>query len=74
MNKFTCERCGEMYDKTRSDEECWKEFHELMPEATHDEIAIICDDCWLEFMEWFKTLSPAQKKKMREDHLREISN
>jgi hypothetical protein len=71
MSEFTCEKCGETYKKTRSDEDCWKEFHDLMPECAHDEISILCDDCWLQFMDWFKTLSSAQKKKMREDALTE---
>ena len=69
MDQYICDRCGETYDKTRSNEDCWKEVDEIMPEAIHDEMAVVCDDCWLEFMEWFKRLTPHQKKKMREDHI-----
>lgn len=68
MGEFTCERCGLTYPKTRSDEECWKEMYELMPEAIHHETAVICDDCFKEFMEWFKTLTESDKKKMREKY------
>lgn len=69
MNEYTCNSCGETYEKIRSDEECWKEFHEIMPEAVNDDIAILCDDCWLEFMEWFKTLSNKQKNKILDNYI-----
>lgn len=73
MKTFTCDRCGETYESNRSDEDCWKEFNEISPEAIHDPIAILCDDCFEEFMAWFKTLSSEQKRKMREDYMKEIS-
>lgn len=70
MSKYTCEICEESYERERSDEECLKEVAEIMPETIHDEMAIICDDCWIEAMEWYKTLTEAQKKKMREDYIK----
>lgn len=71
MREFTCESCGLTYPKTRSDEECWKELNEIMPEALHDETAVICDDCWQEFIVWFKKLSDSDKKKMRDQYYSE---
>lgn len=65
---YCCSQCGETYEKTRPAEDCWKEVNEIMPEAIHDDMAIVCDDCWQEFMIWFKSLTPEQKKKMRDEH------
>lgn len=59
------------YPKTRSDEEVIKEFLQLFPEVSHHEIAVICDDCFVEFMEWFKTLTEKDKQKMRDDYTKE---
>jgi len=70
MSKYTCANCNETYKKVRSDEECWKEFHETMPEAEHDEIGVLCDDCWRDFMVWFKTLSKEQKQNMRDEFIK----
>lgn len=70
MSDFTCERCGLSYPKIRSEEECTKEFLENFPElkGQNHEIAVICDDCFKEFMEWFKTLTESDKKRMRDKH------
>ncbi len=64
---YTCEQCKNTYTKIRSDEDCMKEMMEIMPEAADDEIAVLCDECWIDFMRWFKSLSVEQKMKMRDE-------
>lgn len=74
VKEYTCDMCGVTYLRSRSDEECWKEYNEIMPEAEHDEISVVCDYCWQDFMEWFKTLSQEQKKKIRDDYIKATAN
>ncbi len=54
--KYTCERCGGVFIKKRSDEEAQAEYREESPNsyARGDEEAIICHDCWVAFMAWAK--------------------
>jgi len=53
---FTCARCGGIFQKARSDEEAMAEF-----EATFSKRemasgrAIVCDDCFKAFMNWFNS-------------------
>lgn len=45
---YACANCGQEYEKTRTDEECWNELIDTMkPEVLKDEeIVVICDDCY----------------------------
>lgn len=70
MSKYTCSNCNETYEKIRSDEDCHNEMVYIMPESEHDNIDILCDDCYRDFMEWFKTLSEEQKRNMRDEHVK----
>lgn len=50
---YTCERCGRTFEKVRSDEEALAEAESLWtPETMTDPQAVICDDCFQEFMAW----------------------
>ena len=56
---YTCDRCGGTFEKVRSDEEAMTEARSLWtPETMADEQAVICDDCFREFMEWAKVNVP----------------
>ena len=56
---FTCERCGGTWEKVRSDEEALTEAESLWtPETMAHPQAIICDDCFGEFMEWARANVP----------------
>ena len=56
---YTCGRCGGTFEKTWSDEEALAEAESLWtPETMADEQAVICDDCFREFMEWAKVNAP----------------
>ena len=74
MKLATCVECGKIYQEIGLNEECWKELHDVMPKTEHGEMVILCDDCYLEFMDWYKTLTPDEKKKIREDCLKAILN
>jgi hypothetical protein len=58
-DRYICERCGGRFVKTRSDEEAEAERRSLWtPEANADPQAIICDDCFREFVAWAKVNAP----------------
>lgn len=38
-------------------------------EADVEETAIICDDCYREFMEWFGNLSPEEKADLEKERM-----
>jgi len=56
---FTCARCGETHEKVRSDEEAMAEAEALWTAETmaHPQ-AVICDDCFQEFMAWARVNVP----------------
>jgi len=56
---FTCARCGVTHEKVRSDEEAIAEAESLWtPETMAEPQAVICDDCFQEFMEWARVNVP----------------
>jgi hypothetical protein len=56
---FTCARCGTVHEKGWSDEEAMAEAEDLWtPETMADPQAIVCDDCFREFMEWARVNVP----------------
>ena len=56
---YTCERCSGTFKKVRSDEEAMAEADSLWtPETMADEQAVICDDCFREFIAWAQVNVP----------------
>lgn len=53
MNTFTCENCGGVFEKARSDEEANEEYEETFPETQGDETALVCSDCYAEILAWY---------------------
>ena len=49
-NEYKCECCGKIYEKGWSDEEALEESLALWGELDEDNLAIVCDDCFKEFM------------------------
>jgi len=47
FGQYTCEECGGIFDKTCSDEEAHAERLATFGPAFADDLAIICDDCYL---------------------------
>ena len=70
---FLCHLCTKYVESERTDAESWAEFDKNFPELehAHDNTAIICDDCYIVFMDWFNKLPQAEKDKMRDEHLKE---
>ena len=50
FGEFTCDECGGTFPKAWSDEEALAEADGLFGAA--GPLAVICDDCWREFMPW----------------------
>ncbi len=51
---FTCEMCGETFEKAWSDEEAAEEYRKLFgrePDVEND--APVCDDCYMKIMKKF---------------------
>jgi hypothetical protein len=56
---YTCAHCGGEFEKSRSDEEAMAEADSLWtPETMTDPQAVICDDCFREFIAWAKVNVP----------------
>lgn len=55
--EYTCERCGRTFASDWSDEEATAEARENFSEAELAfPLAVICDDCYEEFMAWWRKL------------------
>lgn len=56
---YTCERCGGEFIKIISDEEARADAESLWtPETMADPQAVICDDCFREFIAWARVNVP----------------
>lgn len=57
---YTCANCGETYEKTRPDSECWDELIETIPAELlkDEEIVTICDDCYQPLMARLRAEAP----------------
>ena len=53
-NSYTCEACKETFEKGWTDEEAQAEAEELWSKEALKDKAIICDDCYNEFLKWYK--------------------
>jgi hypothetical protein len=48
---FLCECCGETFEKGCTDEEALDQSRETFGEFPPEELAIVCEDCYLKFMQ-----------------------
>lgn len=51
--KFKCSVCMDEFDKGWSEEEAIKEMADNFDDVSKEECALVCDDCYLRFMEWY---------------------
>lgn len=65
MNDFTCEKCHQTFNKGWTEEEAEKEFSSAPWNVEGDDRALICDDCFKEFQEWFSKLTPEDRRRFR---------
>ncbi len=47
---FTCDRCGGVFEKGWTDDDALAEARDLFSPAELENPAVVCDDCWQEFM------------------------
>lgn len=62
---YQCAICKGVFHKGRSDAEAKAEFEQRHPHdgpIPEEEIDLICDDCFVEFDRWVKSLTPAQRE------------
>lgn len=60
-NEFKCAMCGGVFEKGWTDEEATAEAVSIFGEHREDD-AIVCDDCWNEFMGIDHAASPAESR------------
>ena len=46
QNEFTCDACGESFEKAWSDEKAIAESKKAFPDDDYTDMAVVCDDCW----------------------------
>lgn len=67
MNKFTCEKCNETFNKGWSDRRAKKEYKKAPWNIPGDEIGVLCDSCFEEFKKWFDNLTEEDHQRIRSD-------
>lgn len=66
--EYTCEGCGGTFTPAPgwSEEDAAKEAEQLFgAPVPEDDRAILCDDCYKQFLAWFETLTPADHAAIR---------
>jgi DNA-directed RNA polymerase subunit RPC12/RpoP len=58
--EFVCARCGGRFVKAISDDEADREAETLWgyrraSQKPREEMPVVCEDCFREFMQWFRT-------------------
>jgi hypothetical protein len=48
LRKFKCAACGEEFESERSDASAHAEAALAFPDEDIDDMAVVCDDCWME--------------------------
>lgn len=51
---YTCEVCGKTCKSAWTEEEALVELEIKFPEARVEDCALVCDDCYKEFIEWME--------------------
>ena len=54
--EFRCYHCSDVFEKEWTDQEARREYEENFPVESSEgwAEATVCDDCYKEFMTWFK--------------------
>lgn len=50
-NEFKCEICKEVYEKISTEQEALTEFEEKFPEEIGQDLASVCDECYVKVLE-----------------------
>ncbi len=72
MDKYTCEQCKGTFKRINSDALALKEFRDNFPKeaeiATIEDLAIVCEDCYVEINKWVESLSEDESNKIMKDY------
>lgn len=55
-SEYKCSSCGGVFEKSRPDEEALEESVETFGEMKQENLAIVCDDCYNNFMKQYSTM------------------
>ncbi|KKN12077.1 hypothetical protein LCGC14_1020160 [marine sediment metagenome] len=71
---FKCSKCGGIWKKGSTDEECAEEYKESFPNDPNREwpIEVICDDCYKELKPWLDELTPEERGVIEQEGLDEL--
>lgn len=64
-NEYQCSICKNIYERITPEKKALDEFEKNFPEVKNYPKNLVCDDCYNNFMDWFKTKTPAEKEEMR---------
>ena len=66
---FQCAKCGGIWKKGKSDEECTEEYKENFPNDLEMKypIDVICEDCYKPFRIQLDNLTPKEKRKIEKE-------
>jgi hypothetical protein len=68
--EFLCEGCHEAFMSEQSDADMEAEYRADFPELADRPVvdgAILCGDCYKQFMKWFGGLTPAEKASIKDN-------
>lgn len=65
MSQYTCENCNQIFNKLWSDEEAKKEYESSSYYMPNEEVAVICDDCFIKFKKWVDSLTEEDHKRIK---------
>jgi hypothetical protein len=51
---FTCDECKREFENAGTEEEAEQEFEDNFGKHMGEERAVLCDDCFHDFMKWYK--------------------
>lgn len=50
QDEYRCDKCKQVFTKTRREEEALKEFKKIFPNVTPTDRVIVCEDCYVKIM------------------------
>lgn len=53
VETYTCAQCHNTYNKVQTEEAALLEAQTVFGHIDKDDLAIVCDDCYEEFMKWY---------------------
>lgn len=54
---YICEHCKGTFKRIRPDSEALEESKEIWGELKKEDLSVICDECYNDFMKWYRRFS-----------------